>query len=119
MCLSFSATIMILISLLELIPEGFFYLKIKYGLIISFLILISMILVGYIINIFINKSIDKIDNNHNSNLYKVGILSMVALMIHNLPEGILTFLTSTIDMKLGLNLRLSMRSICIIKSNEN
>lgn len=108
MCLSFSATIMILISLLELIPEGFFYLKNKYGLIISFLILISMMLVGYIINIFINKSIDKIDNNHNSNLYKVGILSMVALMIHNLPEGILTFLTSTIDMKLGLKLSLSI-----------
>ena len=103
--LSFSATIMILISILELIPEGFFYLNNKYGLLYSVLILILMLLIGYLINIFINK---KINTTSNSNLYKVGILSMIALMIHNLPEGILTFLTSTIDLKLGIKLSLAI-----------
>ena len=33
---------------------------------------------------------------------------MIALMIHNLPEGILTFLTSTVDIKLGLKLSLAI-----------
>lgn len=103
--LSFSATIMILISILELLPEGFFYLNNEYGLLFSILILVSMLLIGYIINIYINKKINK---TSNSNLYKVGILSMIALMIHNLPEGILTFLTSTIDLKLGLKLSLAI-----------
>lgn len=106
--LSFSATIMILISILELIPEGFFYLSNKYGFIYSFFILILMISIGYIINILINKNIDKIDKTNNSNLYKVGILSMIALMIHNLPEGVLTFLTFTVDIKLGIKLSLAI-----------
>lgn len=103
--LSFSATIMILISLLELIPEGFFYLNSEYGLLCSIVILISMLFIGYIVNIRINKQLNK---NSNSNLYKVGILSMIALMIHDLPEGVLTFLTSTIDLKLGLKLSLAI-----------
>ena len=105
-CLSFSATIMILISILELIPEGFFYLKKEYNLIIAILTLIIMILTGYIINLLINKKITK--NNNKSNLYRVGILSMIALIIHNIPEGILTFLTSTVNIKLGLKLSLAI-----------
>ena len=105
--LSFSATIMILISILELIPDGFFYLNNEYGIFYAFLILIVMILIGYLINVFINNKIDK--NKHNtSNLYRVGILSMIALMIHNLPEGVLTFLTSTVDIKLGLKLSIAI-----------
>ena len=103
--LSFSATIMILISLLELIPDGFFYLSNKYGYIYSLIILIFILFIGYIINVLINKKLNK---NNSSDLYKVGILSMIALMIHNLPEGILTFLTSTIDIKLGLKLSLAI-----------
>lgn len=105
-CLSFSATIMILISILELIPEGFFYLKKEYNLIIAILTLIFMILTGYLINLLINKNITK--NNNKSNLYRVGILSMIALIIHNIPEGILTFLTSTVNIKLGLKLSLAI-----------
>jgi len=105
--LSFSATIMILISILELIPDGFFYLNNKYGIFYAFIILILMISIGHIINVYINKKITK--NKHNtSNLYRVGVLSMIALMIHNLPEGILTFLTSTVDIKLGLKLSLAI-----------
>ena len=103
--LSFSATIMILISLIELIPDGFKYLSDKYSFIFSFIILLFMIITSYIINVFINKSINK---RSNSNLYKIGILSMIALMIHNLPEGILTFLTSSVDIKLGLKLALAI-----------
>lgn len=105
--LSFSATIMILISILELIPKGFFNLKNIHGDFYAVISLIIMILIGYIINILINKKISK--NKHNeSNLYKVGILSMIALIIHNIPEGILTFLTSTVDVKLGIKLSIAI-----------
>jgi ZIP family zinc transporter len=96
---------MILISIIELIPEGFFYLNNQYGIIYSILILIFMLFIGYIINTFINKKISK---NNTSNLYRVGILSMIALMIHNLPEGILTFITSTINTKLGIKLSIAI-----------
>ena len=33
---------------------------------------------------------------------------MIALMIHNIPEGILTFLTSSVDIKLGVKLSIAI-----------
>ena len=105
--LSFSAMIMILISLFELIPEGFFYFENKYGIFNSIIILIIMLFVGYIINILINKSINK-SSIESSNLYRVGVLSMIALIIHNLPEGIITFLTSSVNIELGLKLGIAI-----------
>ena len=83
--LSFSGAIMFFISLFELIPDGFFYLQSKFGMVVAFLILICMIFLGYVIIEGINKVIDK-KKSSASSLYKVGILSMIGLMIHNMPE---------------------------------
>ena len=105
-CLSFSGSMMIFISLFELIPEGFFYLN-NNSTILAILSLIGMILLGTSINTLISKKISKRVGN-KQNLYKVGLLSMIVLMIHNLPEGILTFLSSTIDIELGLKLGLTI-----------
>jgi ZIP family zinc transporter len=88
--LSFSGTIMILISVFELIPEGFFYLKVRYNLLLAVISLTLMILLGLILNKLINKNI-KSKVKSNSNLYRVGVLSMIALMIHNLPDGIIKY----------------------------
>jgi ZIP family zinc transporter len=51
---------------------------------------------------FVNKKIKCV--NKNSNLYRVGILSMIALMVHNFPEGIATFMTTYKDIYLGIHL---------------
>lgn len=106
-CLAFSATIMILISVIELIPEGFIYIKYKHSLLLAFIILILMLLSGNYISNSLNKKIDKITKSNN-NLYKVGILSMIVLIIHNFPEGILTFLGSIIDINFGLSIATSI-----------
>ncbi|MDD4705937.1 MAG: ZIP family metal transporter [Bacilli bacterium] len=106
-CLAFSATIMILISVTELIPEGFIYIKYKYSFILAIFILIGMLFIGNLISSTLNKKIDKITKT-SSNLYKVGILSMIVLMIHNFPEGILTFLGSMIDINFGLSIATSI-----------
>ena len=105
--LAFSATIMILISIFELVPEGFYYIVKSNGLLLGIFMLILMILTGYLLNTCINKKIAEKGFN-SSNLYRVGILSMIALMIHNLPEGILTFLSSSVDIKLGLKLSIAI-----------
>lgn len=105
--LTFSATIMVLISIFELIPEGFFYLYDKYSLFLSIFSLFLILLISYSINILISKKIKK-RVEKGSNLYKIGLLSILALMIHNLPEGILTFLSSTVDLELGLKLALAI-----------
>ena len=99
--LAFSMTIMMIISITDLIPEGFFYLKKEYNIFLAILILIIAMFLGYILNSLIGKQISK-SKKEKGSLYKLGILSMIALMLHNLPEGILTFLSSSIDIKIGL-----------------
>ena len=52
-----------------------------------------------------------IDNklpDNKSDLYKAGMISMIALIIHNVPEGIVTFLTSNHNIKLGITLAISI-----------
>ena len=100
--LSFSATVMILISITDLIPTSFFNImqnvRVGKGLL--------GILLAFFLGVFLINLLDKkmIKYENNNDLYKVGILSAVVLMLHNLPEGIATFLSSYTDLSLGLNL---------------
>lgn len=98
--LSFSAIVMILISIFDLIPNSFFSLFFKYkifGIVIS---IISFIF-GIILIKFSNKLIKNLEEK-GSSLYKLGIISAIVLMLHNIPEGIITFLTSGNDLSLGI-----------------
>lgn len=105
--LAFSMTIMLLISIFELIPNGFIYIQNEYGFFKAIFALIGMLFVGNSINAYINKKIAKTMAN-SENLYRVGILSMIALMVHNLPEGILTFLSTSVDVKLGIKMAIAI-----------
>lgn len=105
-CLSFSIAIMIGISISELIPESLFQLlneNISRGVITSILSFI----IGVILIKFFTILIDKQKKNTTS-LYKLGILSMLALMLHNFPEGIATFLSAYQDMDLGIKLGIAI-----------
>lgn len=105
-CLSFSLAIMIGISLTDLIPTSLNTLlknDLNRGIILS---IIFFLLGVFIIKLLICK-ISKVKMKTN-NLYTLGILNMVALMLHNFPEGIATFLSSYQDMTLGLNLGLAI-----------
>lgn len=102
--LVFSAGIMIFISLFDLIPTSLNYLMNFYNIIPALIIIFIFIFFGVIFTHFINHFLDS-DNN---NLYKVGIISMIALIVHNIPEGIITFLTTTKDLHLGISLAISI-----------
>lgn len=41
-------------------------------------------------------------------LYRTGVVTAVALAIHNLPEGLITFLTSMQDIKLGIGIAVAI-----------
>ena len=101
--LIFSSSVMIFISIFDLIPNSFKYLFNFYELIPSIIIILIFIFFGFLFIYFI-KHIITIEEG----LYKVGIISMIALIIHNIPEGIITFLTTTKDFRLGLSLSLSI-----------
>lgn len=103
-CLSFSIAIMIGISITDLIPTSFFSILFNYTLNKSLFIILLSFILGVILVILINKYL-KDDNN---SLYKLGILSMIALMLHNFPEGIATFISSMNDISLGIKLSISI-----------
>lgn len=103
-CLSFSIAIMIGISLTDLIPTSFFTIFYHYNIFLASLIIILSFSFGIIMVNFINR---KLSTSEDS-LYKLGILNMLALMLHNFPEGIATFIGSISNVSLGLKLSLAI-----------
>lgn len=106
-CLSFSLSIMISLSVFELIPETFISLIRKYNILYTNIIIIFIFGVGVGLILLLNKIISKLSQNEN-NLYKLGILNMIALMAHNLPEGIATFMSSYNDINLGIKIAIAI-----------
>ena len=106
-CLSFSAAIMIGISITDLIPSSYFIILNKYSLFKGNLIAILTFLLGGSAIILISLKFDKLALKKSS-LYKLGILNMIALMLHNLPEGMATFLSSYTNISLGVKLSIAI-----------
>ena len=104
--LSFSAGVMLTISQLSLIPESLNLFIWKFKLFPATIILAIFIVLGIIFSMKIDQKIEKIITNNS--LYKLGIISVIALMLHNIPEGITTFVSSNMDTKLGLILAISI-----------
>lgn len=105
--LSFSLAIMIGISITDLIPESTYIILSHFGvgegIVYSFLAFLVGVILIHIIQKIIKKSEIK-----KSDLYKLGILNMLALIIHNFPEGIATFMSSYKDLSLGIKLAIAI-----------
>ncbi len=106
-CLSLSLSIMIGISITELIPESTYNILINYKLIKGLIICIIPFITGIILIFWLNTNIRPTEGK-NQNLYKLGVLSMLALMLHNLPEGIATFISAYKDIDLGIKLGIAI-----------
>ena len=102
--LSFTLGVMLTLSLISLIPEAISYQN-KINIIT---ILITLIFV--VLGIILSQLIDSYINNklNKDNLYKLGIISILAITLHNIPEGITTFLATKTNYKLGLKLSLAI-----------
>jgi ZIP family zinc transporter len=91
--------VMFLISILELIPEGIRFVSGDLSGYEIFFYSLFLLLVGYFFVVFIDSRIDS-----DSKLYKIGILSMISLLIHNIPEGIICAISSVNDIDLGIKM---------------
>lgn len=106
--LSFAAGVMMTISITDLIPESFNLLKNVFPLFPTILYIMIFFVIGVIISMLIDKYI-KIDNNiGNKGLYRVGIISMLAIIMHNVPEGIATFMATNKDASLGVSIAIAI-----------
>lgn len=106
--LSFSLSVMISISIIELIPESTFQLIRHFGMLKGSILSIIIFLIGVFSVNLINNKINSNKKYPTNRLYRVGVLSMIALAIHNFPEGIATFMSSYKDISLGINLGLAI-----------
>ena len=94
-----SFIVMILLSIIELIPEGIRMVSNRLSLYEIYLYSLLLLVVGYLFVIFIDNKIDS-----DSKLYKIGILSMIGLLVHNIPEGIICAISSYNNIDIGLKM---------------
>ena len=88
--LSFAAGVMITVSITDLIPESLSLLRDMLSGTKAMLLCFLGIILGVIISMLIDYYLpsNKLDGAKDKSLYKVGIISMLAIILHNIPEGI-------------------------------
>lgn len=100
--LSFAAGVMITISIFDLIPESF--LLILYNdLYLKIILILIFITVGVCFSILI----DRVVGDYNF-LYKIGLVSLLSIIMHNIPEGIITFITANNNTNLGIKISIAI-----------
>lgn len=98
--ISLSLSVMIMVSIFDLIPESLPNIG-GSNIFINILIFLIFFSLGILLVNIIDRMIEK---GKSSSLYKLGILNFIALVMHNLPEGILTFMSTYQDFNLGVSL---------------
>ncbi len=107
--LSFAAGVMICVSLTDLLPNSFNMILDSNNAFPKLILSLIFMVIGIIISMLIDKYLpSEYENKDNKGLYKIGIISMVAIILHNIPEGIATFITSTNNLSLGITLTLAI-----------
>lgn len=103
--LAFASGVMLCVSITDLIPESITMLNNYFNGFIVVILSFIFVVIGIIISSLIDKYLP---TNNKENLYRVGIISMLAIILHNLPEGIATFISTTKDTSLGISLATSI-----------
>lgn len=106
--LSFAAGVMICISITDLLPNSISTILNTNNLFPRLILSLIFMVIGIIISMLIDKYLPSDNKKDKTGLYKIGIISMVAIIMHNIPEGIATFITSTNNIKLGITLTVAI-----------
>ena len=101
---------MICISFIDLFPFAESTLIKYYGDFYGTIFTMMYMILGVIFAMLIDKLIPNeeviihSDNSNNANLFRVGIVSMIAITLHNFPEGIATFMSGYQNIALGVSI---------------
>jgi len=102
--LGFSAGVMIYLSFVEILPEGFFYLQQILSDSLASVLNVASFFFGILVIALIDRFVPSIDNPHeipdvqsmidsrdshvHKGLLRTGFMTAIAIAIHNIPEGI-------------------------------
>lgn len=106
--LSFASGVMICTSISDLIPESINLLSDNFQMVGTISLCFLGLLFGTVISMIIDYYVPDSFSDNNKSLYRVGLLSMIVIVMHNIPEGIATFMVSSNDVHLGISLALAI-----------
>lgn len=116
--LGFSAGVMIYISLTEIMHSAELMLSASFGAnfanVVTFVAFFAGILIAILIDYFIPDHIESDlfcehgKCNHKHRIKRVGLITAIAVAVHNFPEGLATFLVSSQDLSLGIPVALAI-----------
>lgn len=102
--LSIASGVMVFISFFDLIPSASEYFN-NYFILYRLIIIFIFIVIGFIVS---NKISHLADIYGNNSLSKLGILSLISIVLHNVFEGVITFMSCQININLGLSMALAI-----------
>jgi ZIP family zinc transporter len=121
--LGFSAGVMIYISFTELLSSAKGIISGGYSTKISSWITLAFFVAGFLITALIDKLLPSVDNPHEARtveqmadgsavpdkkLLRIGLFTAIAIGIHNLPEGIATFMSGMSDLTVGISIAIAI-----------
>ncbi len=123
--LGFSAGVMIYLSFVEIFPKANEILAGELGPQSAYMLTVIAFFSGMFLIALIDRLVPDFENPHeikrveqmqldssqaakNKKLYRMGVMSAVAIALHNFPEGLATFLAALQDIKLGLPIAIAI-----------
>ena len=112
--LAFAAGVMVCVSFAELYPEGRQLLALRYGNTFGTLAATAGFLGGILMAVILDKLVpheeysESTGEKGHKDLFRVGFISMLAMAMHNLPEGIATFMSSYQSVSLGIPIAIAI-----------
>ncbi|MHB1315704.1 MAG: zinc transporter ZupT [Christensenellales bacterium] len=113
-CLGFASGVMISVSLTDLLPVAEKFLSSYAGKIIGVALWVVFLIIGVLMAAGLDKLVPHEDsaenggNKKHKNLFRLGSISMLAITLHNFPEGIATFMAGFHDLTLGISVAIAI-----------
>lgn len=106
--LSMAFGVMVSLIFLELLPESFEIFNEKYSSIISIAMILIFSIIGFLILKILDKFIPDHEDDDEANLIHVGIVSSIAIILHNVIEGMAIYNTFNTSINLGILLSIGV-----------
>ena len=112
--LGFAAGVMISVSFTDLYPNALGLFGETVSEKVSVILAVGFIILGIIIALGIDHFVPhettagSAGDKPHKNLYRVGIVSMLAIALHNFPEGMATFMAGYEDLTLGISIAIAI-----------
>lgn len=108
----FAAGVMLAVSVLELVPESYSvyytYMPVFTALKAVGSLFLAGWIIGGIISMFTLSENFSMAGSDNTDIWRIALITMAVMVLHNLPEGMLTVFTSSADISYGIKMAVAV-----------